>query len=142
VRCLEKKRARGIVNICSERSCGGCRRVLRRRAEKIADDADLRKVAPHDFFAVGGEQIEIIPNARSRSSNDRRLPIAGTLLSRKWKGRTILVEVLAQGFRYEGRPFSSLSAIAIEVTGTRWNGMAFFGLTRPVSKEPKESSNA
>ena len=35
----------------------------------------------------------------------------------------------AKGFRYENRFFSSLSAIATEVTGTRWNGLAFFGLT-------------
>jgi Protein of unknown function (DUF2924) len=45
-----------------------------------------------------------------------------------------LVEVLTQGFRYENRFFSSLSAIVTEVTGTRWNGLAFFGLTRPITK--------
>jgi hypothetical protein len=49
------------------------------------------------------------------------------MLSRKWKGRTILVEVLANGFRYENRHYTSLSAIAVAVTGTRWNGLAFFG---------------
>ena len=60
---------------------------------------------------------------------DSRLPLPGTLLSRKWKGRTILVEVLAEGFRFENRHYPSLSAIAVAVTGTRWNGLAFFGLT-------------
>ena len=57
-------------------------------------------------------------------------------------GRTILVEVLAQGFRYEGRCYSSLTAIAIAVTGTRWNGLAFFGLTRPAVRKRKEQPNA
>lgn len=52
----------------------------------------------------------------------------GTLLSRKWKDRTIQVEVLDRGFRYDNRRYSSLSAIALAVTGTRWNGLAFFGL--------------
>ena len=66
----------------------------------------------------------------------------GALLSRKWKERTILVEVLAEGFRYENRHYPSLSAIAVAVTGTRWNGLAFFGLTRPVSGERKERSRA
>ena len=69
-----------------------------------------------------------------------RLP--GALLSRKWKGRTILVEVLAKGFRYENRHYSSLSAIAVAITGTRWNGLAFFGLTRPAGGERKERPRA
>jgi hypothetical protein len=64
------------------------------------------------------------------------------LLSRKWKGRTILVEVLARGFRYENRLYPSLSAIAVAVTGTRWNGLAFFGLTRPAGQERKERPGA
>jgi hypothetical protein len=38
--------------------------------------------------------------------------------------------VLADGFEYEGRKYKSLSAIAAEITGTRWNGFLFFGLNR------------
>ena len=114
----------------------------RRRAQEIADDADLRKIAPTDFFTVAGEHVETIPGERSQRKQDRRLPMAGSLLSREWKGRTILVEVLQKGFRYEKRFFSSLSAIATEVTGTRWNGLAFFGLMRPVSKQQKERRHA
>src|SRR4051812_14826739 len=114
----------------------------RQRAQEIADDADLRKIAPPDFFTVGGQAIETIPGERSHRQQGRRLPMAGSLLTREWKGRTILVEVLTQGFRYENRFFSSLSAIATEVTGTRWNGLAFFGLTRPVSKQQKERPHA
>jgi hypothetical protein len=68
---------------------------------------------------------------------DSRLPLPGALLTRKWKGRTLLVEVLAQGFRYENRHYSSLSAIAVAITGTRWNGLAFFGLTRAAGGERK-----
>ena len=30
--------------------------------------------------------------------------------------------------------YSSLSAIAVAITGTRWNGLAFFGLTRPAGR--------
>lgn len=33
-------------------------------------------------------------------------------------------------FVYEGRPYKSLSAIARAITGTRWNGLMFFGLKR------------
>ena len=54
-----------------------------------------------------------------------------------------MVEVLAEGFRYEGRPYASLSAIAVAVTGTRWNGLAFFGLTAaPARAKRKERVDA
>jgi Protein of unknown function (DUF2924) len=49
-------------------------------------------------------------------------------LSRAFQGETITVQVLADGFDYHGRRYRSLSAIACQVTGTRWNGLAFFGL--------------
>ena len=70
------------------------------------------------------------------------MPLPGTLLSRKWKGRTILVEVLAEGFRFENRHYSSLSAIAVAVTGTRWNGLVFFGLTGKGRAKRKEQRHA
>jgi hypothetical protein len=47
-----------------------------------------------------------------------------------------------KGFRYENRHYSSLSAIAVAITGTRWNGLAFFGLTRPAVAERKERPHA
>ena len=114
----------------------------RGRAHEIAQDADLRTVAPRDFFTVDGERVETTRGDRNRRQHDLRLPLPGALLNRKWKGRTILVEVLARGFRYENRQYSSLSAIATAITGTRWNGLAFFGLTRPVRRARKERNRA
>ena len=55
-------------------------------------------------------------------------PIPGTLLIREWKGRRHEVVVMENGFEYGGRPFRSLSAVAAHITGTKWNGPAFFGL--------------
>jgi Protein of unknown function (DUF2924) len=112
----------------------------RGRAHQIARDADLRAVAPRDFFSVSGESVQTTRGDRNR--RDSRLPLPGTVLSRKWKGRTLLVEVLGKGFRYENRYYASLSAIAVAVTGTRWNGLAFFGLTHPAGGERKERPRA
>ena len=95
----------------------------------------MRAVAPRNFFSVGGESVQTTTGNRNR--RDSRLPLPGTVLSRKWKGRTLLVEVLGEGFRYENRHYASLSAIAVAVTGTRWNGLAFFGLTRPAGGDRK-----
>ncbi len=55
-------------------------------------------------------------------------PLAGTRLLREWRGVEHAVTVLPDGFEWEGRPYRSLSAIARAITGTRWNGWAFFGL--------------
>jgi hypothetical protein len=52
----------------------------------------------------------------------------GARLVREWNGRTYEVEVLVDGFAWKGRRFRSLSAIAREITGTRWSGPRFFGV--------------
>src|SRR6202521_6126462 len=109
----------------------------RARAHDIAQDGDLRINAPRDFFTAGGERVQTTGH-RNQREHDRRLPLPGALLTRTWKGRTVLVEVLAKGFRYENRQYSSLSAIATAITGTRWNGLAFFGLTRPVGRRKEQ----
>ena len=114
----------------------------RTRAREIARDADLRTDAPPDFFTVEGESVRTTPGDRGRRQHDSRLPLPGALLTRKWKGRTLLVEVLKDGFRYENRHYSSLSAIAVAITGTRWTGIAFFGLKRAAGKERKEATHA
>jgi hypothetical protein len=62
--------------------------------------------------------------------HDTRLPPPGTFLKRSFKGKSVLVKVLAAGFEYDGRIFGSLSPIANEVTGGNCNGFAFFGLSK------------
>lgn len=54
----------------------------------------------------------------------------GTRLIREWHGAIHEVLVLEEGLAYRGRIHRSLSAIATEITGTSWNGHAFFGLRR------------
>jgi hypothetical protein len=54
---------------------------------------------------------------------------AGARLVREWNGRTHTVTVEEEGFTYAGRNYRSLTAIAREITGARWSGPRFFGLT-------------
>jgi hypothetical protein len=54
--------------------------------------------------------------------------IPGTILVREWGGDRHEVRVLESGFEYRGMPYRSLSALARLITGTSWNGPAFFGL--------------
>ena len=97
----------------------------RQRALTIANDADLRVQVPPEWIAKG-------PPAQRRKSEvkDRRLPVIGTVMSRVYRDQTVVVKVLQGGFEYRGRRYRSLSAIAREATGTRWNGLLFFGLTK------------
>jgi hypothetical protein len=98
----------------------------RRRGAEIADDRDLRVRAPGEFRARSDSGPSI--HDRTRPPADRRLPGPGALLTRRVGDRQIVVKVLKDGFEYESRRYGSLSAIAREVTGTRWNGLLFFGL--------------
>lgn len=52
----------------------------------------------------------------------------GTQLVREHNGALHRVVVMEQGFSWNGRIFSSLSEVARTITGTSWNGPAFFGL--------------
>jgi len=61
---------------------------------------------------------------------DSGVILPGTRLLREWNGREYEVIAKEKGFEYNGRNFRSLSAIATEITGTKWNGVVFFGLKR------------
>jgi len=53
----------------------------------------------------------------------------GTRLVREWNGQTHTVLVQAKGIEWCGKLYGSLSVIAREITGARWSGPRFFGLT-------------
>ena len=54
----------------------------------------------------------------------------GTQLVRNWKGNQYNVLIKSDGFEYQGRLYSSLSKIANEITGSKWNGYLFFNLKK------------
>jgi Protein of unknown function (DUF2924) len=57
----------------------------------------------------------------------------GTQMIRQWQNATHTVTALAEGFEWSGRTYKSLSAVANAITGTNWNGFAFFGVKRAPS---------
>ncbi len=54
--------------------------------------------------------------------------LPGTKLCREYNESMHQVEILKDGFEYNGQKWSSLSAIATKITGSKWNGPRFFGL--------------
>ena len=97
-----------------------------RRAEELANDADLRIRRPPDKPAPSPASTTKKTSVDFGDRAGALMP--GTILSRAYKGRTITVTVLDNGFEYEGEVYRSLSAVAKAVTGSHWNGRYFFGL--------------
>jgi hypothetical protein len=103
----------------------------RRRAEELANDADLRIRAPKGKLVAP----TAFPSKRTAlhyfsPTGDSRLPMPGAILTRGYQGETIRVMVLDKGFEYEGQVYRSLTAVAKVVTGSHWNGYHFFGLAK------------
>jgi Protein of unknown function (DUF2924) len=98
-----------------------------RRAAELANDADLRTTVPKPVYA---KRISAaIAGAEALSTRrDQRLPMPGTVLTRKYKGNLLQVNVLQQGFEFAGMVYPSLSAVAKAITGSHCNGYLFFGL--------------
>ncbi len=110
---------------------GGLPESVRQHAIAIARGVELR-VRIGENLSRRQKEIPLDQSVTTAvvQMPDARLPMPGSLIVKKYKNQTLVVKVFDSGFEYEGRRFASLSAIAGEVTGTRWNGFAFFGLDR------------
>ena len=95
---------------------------IKQKMKDLADENDVRVKAPSGSFP---EDKEILS---SRNGKDYRLPPAGSMVTRNYKGENVRALILEDGFEYDGEYFKSLSAIARHITGSRWNGYKFFGL--------------
>lgn len=54
---------------------------------------------------------------------------AGTRLVREWQGKSHVVDVQEDHVVYDGKSYRSLSAVARAITGARWSGPRFFGVS-------------
>jgi hypothetical protein len=60
---------------------------------------------------------------------------AGTVLVREFGGARHTVTIVPEGFVWQEKTYSSLTAIARVITGTNWNGPRFFGLREGEGKK-------
>lgn len=105
----------------------------RRRAAELANDTDVRVMAPKTVLCPNeGPGHTVRATVRDGERRDPRLPSPGTAIVRQYKGRTIWVLVLedGEGFEWEGERYRTLTAIARKVTGGHINGFRFFRLTK------------
>ena len=92
-----------------ELTWGGLAKPAAKLLDALADEVEGKKV-------------------RQSVISDPRNPVIGTRLVREWDGAEHVITVMTDGFNWQGRRYKSLSAIARDITGTRWNGYRFFGL--------------
>ncbi|WP_315861197.1 DUF2924 domain-containing protein [Anatilimnocola floriformis] len=108
---------------------GGLSERALARAKELANEADLRIMAPKQSKPSPGTTTKIV-----KLNGDNRIPPPGSVITRKYKDKVLLVTVLGDGFEYESQKYTSLSAIAKVVTGQHWNGVVFFGLGKGAKK--------
>ncbi len=102
---------RAIAYRLQERAYGGLKPSTRRLLAHVAEDT-----------ATGSSPKK--PQIRKAQS--------GTVLIREWQGNAHRVTMLGDGVSFNGKRYRSLSAVAREITGSRWSGPRFFGLRSPV----------
>lgn len=103
---------------------GGLSQRALDRIEELAPLAPVRwRPNLKDIHVPAPESERRRPKAR-----DPRLPAPGTVVTREYKGTEYRVEILDDGFLYDGQRYGSLSKVAKAITGTHWNGFVFFGL--------------
>ncbi len=104
---------------------GGLSSNARARIDELAPDSFIRARAPQ----LPQDAPRASETAR-KPRRDLRLPSTGTVIVKTYKGQELRLVVYDDHFELDGQSFRSLSEAARHVTGSRWNGPLFWGLTR------------
>ncbi|WP_423066056.1 DUF2924 domain-containing protein [Devosia sp. CN2-171] len=113
----------GIAYRLQEKAFGGLKPKTIRHLQKLT--AEVRAARATAEAQVNAE----IPVRPSVVQTLTLTP--GTRLMREWNGTTEVVDVVADGLVWRGATYRTLSAVAVAITGTKWSGPKFFGLTPP-----------
>lgn len=105
--------------------------------KKTQKNTNTEPVNLHELAETVNPLGQLLKKAQERAENntekitpfrDPRLPLAGTVLERKYHGVLLSIKVLDVGFEYEGKYYKTLSALASAITGHHQSGYHFFGL--------------
>ena len=108
---------------------GGLSDRARNRIAELAPADFVRAVTPRIPAPVDLPVADAAP-PRPRTVRDVRLPSAGTVITRKWRGRELRLLVLDGGFELDGVRYGSMTEAAQAATGSHWNGRLFWGVTQ------------
>ena len=113
-----------IVYKLQEAEYGGLSETVKAKISELMtkyDPVNNKALRPQVISA--GKEVDSLPFSR-----DKRLPIPGTTITKKYKDQTIQVKVLEKGFEYDNTYYKSISSLVQAITGSHWNGYDFFNL--------------
>lgn len=133
-----KNRLNGLATLSPAELRAEWRRVYRTPAPALSPDLLTRGIAYRLQERVYGGLSPAVERQllRIASGDGAPSPAAspdtmlrpGTRLVRSWNVETHQVLVREDGYQLGEHVYASLSAVAFEITGTRWSGPRFFGL--------------
>lgn len=117
-----------------ELAYGGLSDRAKARLAELNCDNQTRFLPPRNWNPhVPSAQGQKVTIGASQVRGPRLLDL-GTVITRQYRGQDIKVTTFEKGFDWEGQTYRSLSAVARAVTGQKWNGWLFFGLTKRKGK--------
>jgi hypothetical protein len=112
---------RAIAYRLQEIVYGGLKPRTRRELTRIAGELRANWTNASNAAAAAG--------APPRTTSRAPVLSPGTRLLREWNGTMQAVDVVDEGFVWRDRTYRTLSAVAVAITGTKWSGPKFFGLS-------------
>lgn len=132
--CRSRNRSFLVKRLCwrtQELRHGGLSDRAKIRIAELATDTWARSRTPREALQdATAANVKSITEETLRPKRDPRLPSPGTVITRQYKGRELRLTVHEDHFELDGQSFGSLSEAARHVTGSRWNGRLFWGLTQ------------
>ncbi len=94
--------------------------------KKAPSCLSLEKMRRLISYRLQQDRLDPTPSFSEALKAPLSITCAPEVFRRTWHGVEYTVLRTAQGFIYNGVQHRSLSAVARTITGTRWNGLAFF----------------
>lgn len=88
------------------------------------EQAKREKISPFGLFRKVSQATKDV-DKRPKATLE-----IGSKLIRSYQGLKYEVEIVTQGYLYQGTLYKSLSGVAKAITGKSWNGNVFFGVKK------------
>lgn len=124
-----------MKKICKKRSIQESVSVLpEKTAKKESQIPNAQNSVPNtEHKNLPSENLPNSSNPQEQQASktkDSRIPPAGSIISKTYRGKQVEVKVLENGFEYKGKFYKSISRVAMTITNRQISGYVFFGLIK------------
>lgn len=89
----------------------------------------MKKKSKQVVVKVAKQKVAYVAESTPKE-RDGRLPAVGAVITKTYRGKRIEVKVLENGFEYQGKLYTSISRVAMDIVKRPISGYVFFGLTK------------